>query len=290
MVKSILIRFLKRFPDQFDEDIFWHLERLNTHTPKPFRKHRSPKLLARLVLSLYSVQSNLARDLKEFPNRRFVRTRLLSVDLNFSHRNKFVIGFVVGINFFHKYEYLDESCILAAAQKLVPSFQLMKGSIYRYRPPNSSMLMIYIELEKSDRKNLFPQEVALLKKKLNNEIAKRVERLYPSIFSVRNEEEVMRNIIALSQQVTSSNDIPQVVISFDQFVEEKLVFTVILLRVKKTEDPSIQFLIEKAHLDVDFVPDRVQIVNYLKNSLIEANVFRLHLAKEKRLSPHQFCY
>ena len=53
------------------------------------------------------------------------------------------------------------------------------------------------------------------------------------IFMPRNEEEVMRNILSLSNQIRYIKDPQQVFITFDEQTNAHLFFTVILVRILK---------------------------------------------------------
>ena len=64
----------------------------------------------------------------------------------------------------------------------------------------------------------------------------------------RNEEEVMRNIITLSNQLRLSRDLPQVIINFEEQSSKQLSFTVIWLRVLKPADLPI-----KNHFKMRFI-------------------------------------
>jgi len=98
----------------------------------------------------------------------------------------------------------------------------------------------------------------------------------------RNEEEVMRNIITLSNELKFSRDLPQVMISFDEQTEEELIFTVIWMRLVKLNDLgyiSIQEIFERKESFLKFIPDRVKKVGLLrKKHPKEVTVFRVKLS------------
>ena len=54
----------------------------------------------------------------------------------------------------------------------------------------------------------------------------------------RNEEEVMRNILILSEQLKLVRDLPQIIVSFDEQTDKYVSFTVILLRILKSNPPN----------------------------------------------------
>jgi len=92
----------------------------------------------------------------------------------------------------------------------------------------------------------------------------------------RNEEEVMRNIITLSNQLKLSRDLPQVITSFDSQTEDELSFTVIWLRVVKEDDRPIQQAFDIQTSFLKFELDRVKKVGLLrKKYLKEVTVFKV---------------
>jgi len=70
----------------------------------------------------------------------------------------------------------------------------------------------------------------------------------------RNEEEVIRNIITLSNQLKASHDLPQVILTFEGQSDTELVFTVIWLRVLKGIDRPLQQIFEAGDSFLKFDP------------------------------------
>lgn len=280
LIRESFIKLLHRYPDDLDEVIFERLAYMQAYSSKEFRMERSYSHLGRILLSFLSARSQLAREINVFPEKRHMKIRFLATELSFPFGKKPVLGLSIGVNLFHKYEFFDEKHVLRAVQKFIPDIRIVPGSIYQSSHLNDPIISLYLELEKIDGSSITLEDRKQLKGQLEEELKKRIEHLVPSIFTVRNEEETMRNILMLSREVKSEDDIPQMMISFDQHSQEDLVFTVVLLRVKSEETPPIQDLLKNADPLIRFVPDRIQNVSYIRKSHpIEANVFRLHLTK-----------
>ncbi|MFI5343962.1 MAG: peptide ABC transporter substrate-binding protein, partial [Chlamydiales bacterium] len=108
-----------------------------------------------------------------------------------------------------------------------------------------------------------------------------IEQLVPRIFMTRNEEEVLRSILTLSREIHHVDDLPQVMILFDQQTSQEAVFTVILVRVYQEGQPTTHECLATISRDYTYVPERSQIVRYLrKNHPVEANVFKIIIAKD----------
>ena len=103
----------------------------------------------------------------------------------------------------------------------------------------------------------------------------------PALFMPRNEEEVMKNVIRLSQELKYIRDLPQVFISFDEQTDSQLVFTVVLLRVLLGRENSIAELFKQNSTMCHFIEDRVKLVGFIRGKYPkESTVFRVKLYKE----------
>lgn len=280
LIQELLVRLLKRYPEELDHKLFHYLSYIRVMTTSEFRQQRTFLHLSRTIVSFFLMQEQLDRELKFLPERRHISVRFLRTQLQFPFGKKPVISLIIAVNLFHKYESFEEKHILSSVQKLILDVRMVPGSFVRYKMAESSILSLYIEIEKVDGSLFSNIEVKSLKKNLTKELSKRIECLVPSLFTVRNEEETMRNILILSGELKNLYDIPQMMISFDQHSQNELTFTVVLLRVKKEGDLPIQQLLKDVDNRIQFISDRVQIVSYLeKNYPIEANVFRLEIRK-----------
>ena len=104
----------------------------------------------------------------------------------------------------------------------------------------------------------------------------------------RNEEEVMRNILTLSNQLKFVDDLPQVNTSFEKQTDKFLVFTVVLARVLKENASSIKHELNKGVTSFTYSVDRVKLVGKLRNKYPkEATVIRAFLPDRKFLRDDQ---
>ncbi len=151
----------------------------------------------------------------------------------------------------------------------------MEGSFFIDRAPDSSLQTLYLEIEQPDGFDFTLDEIQRLRTSLPDQIKGHIEQLAHPIFMPRNEEEVLRNIMSLSRQLRFVNDMPQVIISFDEQKGEGLSFTVILLRVQLANSPTLQEVFTKSKTSLKYIPDRVRRVGHLRKKYVkEATVFR----------------
>ena len=123
--------------------------------------------------------------------------------------------------------------------------------------------------------------VKLLNEGLADALRDHIEQLVQPIFMPRNEEEVIKNILLLANQLKYVNDLPQVMITFDEQTDEHLSFTVILLRVLKGKVKPIDELFKPVSAGIRFVHEQSKVVGKVRKRYPkEANVFRLQIGKE----------
>src|SRR3990167_8049932 len=279
-IQETLVKILNRFPAKFNKSIFSGMAYTCTHTTSEFQEQRSYSHLTRMIISLFVIRNQLDKEARTFPEKRHMKIKFLRTELEFPFGKKPVVGLVIVVNLFHKYESFEEKHILLSLQQYISTVQIVPGSFYRFYATQGPVLTLYVEVEKKDGSRFSLVELGIFKQNLVQELIKRIKYIVPSLFKVRNEEETMRNILLLSQELKSSVDLPQIMVSFDQHSQDDLTFTVILLRVKNEKTIPIQNLLQDVDQRIHFIPDRIQVVTYLKKKHpIEANVFRLQIAK-----------
>jgi ABC-type oligopeptide transport system substrate-binding subunit len=279
-----LIALIEKFPTFFDSSIFLEMGRFFSLCPKSFFTPRISRLITKILACHYLMRVRLLRQLSSYPEKRHLEIRFIRTELKFCFGSKSVLGIVLGIAPLDKHEFFEESHILEAVQSLIPDIQCVQGSFYGHQGIGDPLCMRYIELEKKDGSRFSQNEIRLLKKELEHELRRRIEKLVPAIFMIRNEEETMRNILLLSQELKYLSDLPQVMISLDKQTSSDIFFTVILVRLLKPGMPSLSQSFQKLRDKVSFLPDRLQHVGFLrKNHPKEANVFHLKIPKDSSL-------
>ncbi|MCX6989888.1 MAG: peptide ABC transporter substrate-binding protein [Chlamydiae bacterium] len=284
IVHNELIYLLNKYATYFDENLFKEMSRFLSLAPSSFCEPRPARLISKIVASHYIMRGSLQRSINLFPETRHLQIRYVKNELRFHFGSKPVLGLIMAVSIIDKHDFLEETHVEQAAQSLVPGVQSVKGSFYAFQGIDDPVRCLYVELEKKDGSYLSLTELTSLKKELEEALKRRIETLVPSIFMIRNEEETMRNILILSQELRYLSDLPQAMISLDRQTSSEIFFTVILVRLQKTSQHSIQKKFEKKCPSIRFIPDRLQQVGFLKkNSPKEANVFHLALLKDPSL-------
>jgi hypothetical protein len=238
--------------------------------------------MSRLIAIQYHFKSLLRNQIKEAPQKRHFKLKLFRTrSFANASRGTAALGIVVGVNLIKEREKFEKRHLLKAIQAYIPSVKVIEGSFQFLRQSSESICMLYCEVEKEEGAAFSKQEILLLRRELPKALERRVEHLMHPVFMPRNEEEIYRNILMLGNQIKYLRDIPQVTISFDEQSQKHLYFTVILVRVLKADDQSIQqyFLVQPSSLE--YIHDRSQYVGSLRRKhKKEATVFRVKIAKE----------
>ncbi len=273
-VHKMLLKWMSRFPKHEDPSIFQDLFLFYLLAGKKYLDHRHPHHLFRQVLAIYLMQKKVLRS-STFANSRYLEVKWISTSLLFPFASKPVIGCLVGFNILDRYELFDEENVLLVLQKYFPYLRLVKESSYFHTSQNKNLKIFYFEIEKKDGSFFSLQEQSILKNSLEQKIRNSIQKLSPTIFMQRNEEEIYKNILILSQQIQTVKDLPQATIAFDQQTGEEIIFLVTLVYVS----PSFNFSLEDQFGECSFASERLLTVKYLGEHPIEAHIFRIHLPK-----------
>lgn len=282
-IKEQIAPLLEYQPKYFERDIFSELQNLVVLFQDEFVANRAMRHLTRIISYMYLQRKLTTNEALSHPHQRHLFVKLIHAKLPVENEMRPVLGVLVSINILRENEVIGERHVFSAIQSLIPKAHKVSGSTVIDRRANNNVRMIYLEIYHED--GVFPiDQVKLLTKRLSPEIKTRIESVINPIFMPRNEEEVMKNILVLSNQLKYVQDIPQVMINFHKQTTSKISFTVILLRVNKPEDLPLQKLFSKFKSTVTFSEHEVKSVGVLRKKYPkEANIFEMQLAKKNFL-------
>jgi hypothetical protein len=279
MIQEKISSLINNHSKDFDQGIFSQMQQFLVNCPDDFKKARDYHHMSRMISNLYSVRKLLQQNIAVFPEKRHVILKFLKTRVASKQGSKPVLGILAGLNFLREHELFEEEHLAAAVKQLLPATRLVRGSCIVDPIRESSFKTTYLEMEKEDGSDFLLQEIQSLKNGLEGALKGNIEQLTHPIYMPRNEEEVLRNIVALSGQIRSVKDLPQVIISFDETRGADLYFTVILLRICTEKDPSVQELFAKSKTDLKYIPDRIRKIRSLRHKYTkEAVVFRTFLS------------
>jgi hypothetical protein len=281
-IQDFLNRLVRRFPDYFSHDIYNEMQHVMIICSDPFKAIRMYKHLCRIIMVQYLFGRVLREAVKIAPKRRHLTLKIFRAKFRQSHIPKKVLAVYAGVNFLSENELFEEKHLLKAIQNYLPDVKPVEESFFLNQPNNENICTVYLEVEKLDGSDFSTEEILRLRRELPNDLKDRIEHLMHPIFMPRNEEEVMRNILSLSAQLNYLRDIPQVFITFDEQAQAHLFFTIILVRILKSNEgeKSIEELFHESHTFLEYIHDFSRPVGYLRKKHIkEATVFRVKLSK-----------
>lgn len=289
MIQEKIGSLIQSRSKDFDRGIFSQMQHFLVTCPENFKASRDYHHISRIISNLYSVQKLLKQNIEVFPSKRhviikFLKTKLASDPKKGETRS--VLGILASLNFLGEHEVFDQSHLIEAIARYVPSVKAVEGSAFSDRFGEDSIQANYLEIEKQDGSEFTHEEIQSLRVSLPDYLKNHVEQLTHPIFMPRNEEEVLRNIMVLSRQLRFVSDLPQMIISFDELRPQEVCFTVILLRVQKVGGKSVADLFAKANTQIKIVPDRIRRLGALgRKHYKEAAVFRITLETRPFLRP-----
>lgn len=284
MIQEYIAYLISRKPAVFEGDLLTEMQHVLVVCRDEFKAARECRHLSRIISVHYLFRKALREAVKEAPERRHLSLKLFRASVHHPNGDKIVIGVLVGLNFIGDKEIFEERHLISAIQNYVPSAQAVENSFFFNRRGSEPICTLYLEIEKNNGEEFSSEELRVLRRELPTDLKDRIEHLMHPVFMPRNEEEIMRNILSLSNQIKYLHDLPQVIISFDQQTHSEVYFTVILVRVMMPGSPSIQDMFKSAKTSLGYIHDRSKTIGFLRKKYTkEATVFGIKLAKNNFL-------
>lgn len=277
LIQEKIATLIQMRPEDLDYDIFSQMQHFLVMCPEKFKAAREHQHMSRIIYVFYLFRKLLRKQVELYPNKRHLSVKLMNARIHLPFGTKRVLALFVGLNFLKENEIFEQRHLVKALQHYIPNLMPIEDSfIDENREDN--IRTIYLEIEKKSGEPFSLQEIKKLREELPEDLKTCVEQLMRPLFMPRNEEEVMRYIITLSQQLKYVRDLPQVVISFDEQTDNDLFFTIVLVRILTAESLPIQELFYRTKAALKFIPDRVKRVGVIRNKYPkEATVFRVCL-------------
>jgi hypothetical protein len=284
MVQEYIARQIKRLPQAFDIDVLTEMQHVLITCRDEFKMVRSSRHLSRIICVLYLFRQGIRRALREAPEERHLNVKLFKSKLHSPAGIKHVLAIIVGLNFIRDREVFDKKHLLQVVQSILPVAQAVEQSFFVNRHGLESIRTLYLEIERNGGGEFSADELCHLRKALPGTLKERITHLLHPVFMPRNEEEIMRHIVNLSNQIKYIRDIPQVVISFDEQTDRHLSFLVILVRVTRPGSDTIQAIFKKSGCPLEYIHDHSKILGTLRKKYCkEMSLFRIKLPKENFL-------
>lgn len=279
LTHETLVRVIDRYP-LLSEIILNEAGLFTVLSSENFRNLRDPRKIASIICSLAILRKSVRESPRLYDSQPRIHFRLLPMTLRLTFGEKSTLGLCLGVSHLDAYQLFNEGCIQQAVRNYFVDIQTVKGSFITYKHPQDFSHGIYIELEKKKGDSFTLEEMKYLKAHLSRSLEASVEDVVPSIFMSSNEEEIMKNIIILRNELESIDDLTQVMITFERQSFSHLTFVIILVRILEQNNFSLQERFAQLGDKWEYVPERTRIVSTEHDEITkEAHVFRLHLKK-----------
>ncbi len=285
LIQEKIASLIQSRSKDFGKSILSHMQHFLVTCSEEFKTQRDYNHISRIISVLFFIQGFLKQKLTSEPEKRHISVKFLKTKVLLGEKVKEVLGVIVGLNFLKEHEVFEKKHLLSAVKNHVPAAVDVPSSYFIEKDSDTPIQTLYLEIEKENGLDFSSEEVHKLRSKLADQLKEHIELLQQKVFMPRNEEEIVRGIITLSHQLKYVQDLPQVIISFDEQTETELCFNVIFLRVLRLKSPPLAELLKNTGIkDARFILDRVKKVGVIRRRYLkEANVFRILLPIEKFL-------
>ncbi len=274
-------------PKIFDGSIFHEIKHAILLFGDKFTGMRDLRHVSRLISYQYLFRKTLMRRIASFPQERHLSLKILKTQLSSSfdrNRGTTVLGVLGAMNVLRENELFEQRHIFEAIIQCLPHVCLVQNSVLLDRRSHDPIYLFYLEIQKIDGTAFSMHEIGELKKHLPHELKESVESVLHPVLMPRNEEEIMRNILLLSQQLKYINDLPQVILSFNTQTEHFLQFTVIVVRVLREGDLPLPDIFSSSQTPLAIEELEVKKIGLLRKRYPkESNLFKISLDKKKFL-------
>ena len=280
-INETITPLLELRPQIFERDVFIEVQDALELFHDEFIATRDPKYMRRIVSYMYLFKKSVSNLNLLHPDQRHLSYKLLKTRANDDGRH--VLGVVLSLNLLRETEIFEKRNLLKALQSILPYLRMVPNSYVDARKTNS-VRNFFIEVQKEDGQPFTPREISSIRTKLFTEVKTRIESIINPIFMQKNEEEIMRNILILSNQLKYVQDIPQATITFLKQSDHTLSFIVVLVRLLRFEDLPLKLLFAKHTDSIHIENHEVKAMGLLRKKYAkEANVFEVHVKKERFL-------
>lgn len=276
LMQEKIAGLIQKRPKDFDFDLLTEMQRFLVLSGDSFKDLRECRHMCRIICSQYLFRKEILQQVKKNSAKRYLSLKCMRSHLHCENGLKPILALVLGINFLKSNERFEERHLLRALQHFLPGAKPVEGSFFQHGGSMEKIHTMYVELYREE--DFRPEEIKRLRKDLPTELKHYIEHLMHPIFMPCNEEEILRNILILSDELKYLRDIPQVIISFEEQNDFMFSFRVTLLRVlQKNSKPLEDFFTQSVF---SFSLEQQRIVGYLRKKYPkEASVFRLELKK-----------
>ncbi len=271
---------MRRRPAEFGGDLMHEMQHFLVMCPSPFREAHECRQMSRIICLHYHFRRLLREQVKENPDRRHIAIKVLRVHLRGAEGQRQVLGVFCGMNFLTAGEVCGSAHMMQAIRTFLPDVVAVDDSFLSNGTRGDAIRTLYLEVELNCGAQISSADLHRLRRGLPSYIKAHVEQKMHPIFMPRNEEEVLRHIVTLSDQLKYLRDLPQVIISYLHQASRAITFNVVVLRVLRPGAEPLKDILRAAHKSFHYEIESQRIVGHVRRRYPkEATVLRVSLPK-----------
>lgn len=275
-IQKTITQLTEARPKAFDRGMFSEMTYFTILFKDQFSMKRQARHISRVIALHYLFRKILIESTKRAPNIRHTCLKVYKTKINGESP---VLAILFGMSTIQESEKLDYRLLLEAIKACVPWVEAIKDS-YLFDKRDGRVNLFYVEIHKAGFALFSITEVNALRTKLVSEIKKQIESDVHPIFLPRNEEEIARNLILLSQQLKYSRDFPQVNIQYEKQSERAIFFTILIARLILLNTKGMRELLLERESDLQFSIEEIREIGKLRGKIPkETSVLRVVLDK-----------
>jgi hypothetical protein len=275
-IQKTITQLTEARPKSFDRGMFSEMTYFTVLFKDQFSMKRQARHISRIIALHYLFRKILIETTKKSPNIRHTCLKVYKTKISGEFP---VLALLFGMSTIQESERLDYRLLLEAIKACVPWIEAVKDS-YLFDKRDGRVNLFYIEIHKPSYGLFSITEVNAIRAKLPQEIKKQIESDVHPIFLPRNEEEIARNLILLSQQLKYGRDLPQVSIQYEKQSERAIFFTILIARLILTSTKGMRELLLEKESDLQFSIEEIREIGKLRGKTPkETSVLRVVLDK-----------
>lgn len=279
---------MRRRPSEFGSDLMHEMQHFLVMCPSPFREAHECRQMSRIICIHYHFRRLLREQVKGSADRRHIAVKALKVRLRGPEGQRQVLGVFCGMNFLSAGEVCETAHMMQAIRAFLPDVVAVDGSFLSNGTRGDAIRTLYLEVECKCGIQISSADLQRLRRGLPSYMKAHVEQKMHPVFMPRNEEEVLRHILTLSDQLKYLRDLPQVIISYLHQASQAITFNVVVLRVLRPGAEPFKEILRAAHKSFRYEIDSQRNVGHLRKRYPkEATVLRVSLPKQPFLRGDQ---
>jgi hypothetical protein len=275
-IQKTISQLTEARPKSFDRAMFSEMTYFTVLFKDQFAMKRQARHISRVIALHYLFKKILIESTKKSPTERHVSLKVYKTRINGEFP---ILGILFGMNMIRESEGLNRRFLLTAIKACVPDVEAVKDS-FLFDRRDGRVNLFYIEIHKPSYAQFTADEVNALRERLSQEVKKQVESDVHPIFLPRNEEEVARNLILLSQQLKYRRDFPQVNIQYEKQSETAIFFTILIARLLLPNTKGVREQLLENQSNLSFSIEEIREIGKLRRKTPkETSVLRVALDK-----------